>query len=88
MPEDTGTFGNGVMQILSDIDDSKEGVRMHGNTSQLGGPNELDEESWEMGEMFFRNWWWAVDSRTLRVTNKRRRERGLGRLKLENVKAS
>jgi hypothetical protein len=85
--EPTGQ-GKGIMQIIHDIDDSQEGVRVHGNIGGTWGEgSELVEEAWEVGEKFYRNWWWCLEGKILEVTNRRRRERGLGRLRLEGAKS-
>ncbi|KAF2468519.1 uncharacterized protein BDR25DRAFT_344245 [Lindgomyces ingoldianus] len=78
--------GKAIMQIMHDVDDFKDGIRVHGNVVGWGEGNELAEEAWEVGETFFRNWWWCLDNKVLEVTNRRRRERGLGVLRLENEK--
>lgn len=65
-----------IMQIVFDIDDTAEGFRVN-------GMNELDGKAWEVGEAFFRNWWWALDREVLENTNRLRAQRGVGRLRLE-----
>jgi hypothetical protein len=72
----------GIMQIVHDLDDFRDGVKVHGNTTEWGNGNELIEEAWEVGEVFYRNWWFALDGTILENTNKKRRARGLGVLKL------
>ncbi|KAF2193398.1 hypothetical protein K469DRAFT_618495 [Zopfia rhizophila CBS 207.26] len=75
--------GKAIVQIVHDLDDFQDGCRVHGNQAGWGEGSELVEEAWEVGEKFYRNWWWCMDSRVLEMTNRRRRERGLGRLRLE-----
>ena len=69
-----------MQRLVTDLDDFREGVRIHGNLAGWGAGSELVEEAWEIGEVFYKNWWWALDSRTIMMTNRRRRERGLGPL--------
>ncbi|KAF2116166.1 hypothetical protein BDV96DRAFT_686568 [Lophiotrema nucula] len=77
-----GDEGEGVMRIVQDLDDFGEGCRVHGNAVGWGEGSELVEEAWEVGECFYRNWWWCLDSKVVESTNRRRRERGLGALRL------
>ncbi|KAF2657916.1 hypothetical protein K491DRAFT_690652 [Lophiostoma macrostomum CBS 122681] len=72
----------GIWQIAQDLDDDRDGMRVHGNSTRWGDGNELVEESWEIGELFYRNWWWALDGRVVEISNRRRKERGLGVLRL------
>jgi hypothetical protein len=72
-----------VQRLAHDLDDMQEGVKIHGNMVGWGDSNELVEEAWEMGECFFRNWWWCVDQKSIETTNRRRKERGLGVLRLK-----
>jgi hypothetical protein len=71
------------MQIIQDLDDFKDGVRVYGLGVGLGEGNELVEESWEVGESFFKNWWWCLDRSVIDISNRRRRERGLQGLRIE-----
>ncbi|KAI6749385.1 hypothetical protein HG530_015224 [Fusarium avenaceum] len=84
--EDGDQDGSGqakaVMQIVHDLDDMADGCRIHGNLVAWGGGSEFAEESWEMGECFFRNWWWCIDGRLVNMSNLRRRQRGLGCLRI------
>lgn len=73
----------GIMQIAHDLDDFRDGIKVHGNTTEWGNGNELIEEAWEIGEVFYRNWWFALDGKILENANKRRKQRGLGVLKLK-----
>ena len=70
------------MQIEQDIDDFQEGVRVHGCTTAWAEGNELVEEAWEVGECFYRNWWFVLEPRIIEITNRRRRERGAKPLRL------
>ena len=69
--------GEGIMKLWQDLDDSHEGVRVHGNFVEWGAGSELSEEVWEIGELFYRNWWWCIDARIVGTANAKRRERGL-----------
>jgi hypothetical protein len=84
--EDGDENGSGqakaVMQIVHDLDDMADGCRIHGNLVAWGEGSELAEESWEMGECFFKNWWWCIDGRVVNMSNLRRRQRGLGCLRI------
>lgn len=72
------------MRLVQDMDDFQDGggVRVHGNTTAWHDGNELVEDSWEIGDVFYRKWWWCLDHRIVEVSNRKRRERGLGRLKM------
>ncbi|KAF2689991.1 hypothetical protein K458DRAFT_328060 [Lentithecium fluviatile CBS 122367] len=75
--------GKAIMRLVQDLDDFKEGVRVHGNMTGWGQESELVEEAWEVGECFYRNWWWCLDERVIIASNRRRRERGVGALKIK-----
>jgi hypothetical protein len=70
-------MGLAIMQLVSDVDDLAEGVRVSGN--------ELEEGSWEVGETVVRNWWWAFDGGIIAHSNRLRARRGQGRLRLGGV---
>lgn len=72
-----------VQRLIADLDDMSNGIRVHGNLVGWGESNEMVEEAWEIGESFFQNWWWCISDDVLRVTNRRRRERGLGPLRIK-----
>jgi len=67
-----------VVHLLMDIDDESEGMR-------ISGENGWDWRNWEVGEKFFRNWWWALDREIVENSNRLRAERGAGRLRLKEV---
>lgn len=69
-----------IMRLVTDLDDHCDGVRLHGGMTGWGQANELVEEAWEIGEVFYRNWWWCLDGKVIGNTNRRRRERGLAPL--------
>lgn len=68
-----------LAQMSMDIDDFSEGWRVEGGTG-------MSEEDWEIGQAFFRHWWWALDRSIIENTNRLRKKRGAGRLMLEDVK--
>ncbi|KAH7135135.1 hypothetical protein B0J11DRAFT_153731 [Dendryphion nanum] len=71
-----------VVQLMMDLDESGGECRVHGNVVGWGQSNELIEEAWEVGEGFFKNWWWCMDRRIVELSNQRRKERGLPALKV------
>jgi hypothetical protein len=75
--------GKAVMRLVQDLDDFKEGIRVHGNLAGWGRESELVEEAWEVGECFYRNWWWCLDEKIITMANRWRRERGEGVLKMK-----
>ena len=76
--------GKAVMRLVQDLDDFKEGLKVHGNMSGWGKESELEEEAWEIGECFYRNWWWCLDEKVVKIANRRRRQRGEEALKIES----
>ena len=69
-----------MMQLVQDLDDERDGVRIannHGNDADA-----LNERSWEIGQAFYRNWWWALNTELVERSNKLRRDRGAKPLKL------
>ncbi|KAF9741299.1 hypothetical protein PMIN03_003454 [Paraphaeosphaeria minitans] len=66
-----------IMRLVIDLDDYQDGVRMHGNLVGWEASSELSEEAWEIGKVFYKNWWWCLDGKIIATTNKRRRERGM-----------
>lgn len=73
-----------ITQLVQDLDDFQDGggLIMHGNSVAWGEGNEFVEEAWEIGELFYRKWWFCLDERIVAQSNTRRRERGLGKLRL------
>lgn len=73
-----------ITQLVQDLDDFQDdgGIRVHGNSVAWGQGNEFVEEAWEVGENFYRKWWFCLDQKIVEQSNKRRRERGLGRLRI------
>ncbi|KAF2830571.1 hypothetical protein CC86DRAFT_463849 [Ophiobolus disseminans] len=85
-----GLVGGGVkqskaiMRLTLDLEcvQGGEGLRVHSNTTSWSEGNELTEDAWEIGDEFYRKWWWCLDQRIVETSNQRRRERGLPRLKM------
>jgi len=81
---DSGNSQSGaVVNLMLDLDDSKDGLRVHGCSVNWGDGNELVEESWEIGQCFYRNWWWCLDSKVIEMANQRRKARGEGVLRIQ-----
>jgi hypothetical protein len=64
-----------LMQVIFDMDDSAEGVRVTGSEMYKEG-------NWEIGQAFFANWWWALDRSVVENSNTLRRKRGADKLRL------
>lgn len=73
-----------ITQLVQDLDDFQDdgGIRVHGNSVAWGQGNEFVEEVWEVGESFYRKWWFCLDQKIIDQSNTRRKERGLRRLRL------
>ncbi|KAL1594477.1 hypothetical protein SLS60_010237 [Paraconiothyrium brasiliense] len=56
--QDDGEEGptKAIMRLVTDLDDFREGVRIHGNLVGWEASSELAEEAWEIGEVFYKNW--------------------------------
>ncbi|KAJ9656429.1 hypothetical protein H2201_008549 [Coniosporium apollinis] len=63
-----------VLQMAYDIDDPVEGFR-------IAGADGFDGGNWEIGQAFFRNWWWALDRAIVERSNALRAKRGADRLR-------
>jgi hypothetical protein len=76
--------GGAIVSLVQDLDDYRDGsgLRIHGNSTTWSEGNELLEDSWEIGDHFFRKWWWCLDQKVIDVSNRKRMERGLGRLRM------
>lgn len=74
---------NAIQRLTHDLDDLQEGTRAYGNAVGWDSCSELVEDAWEMGECFYRNWWFCIDPNAVVTTNRRRRERGVRALKLK-----
>jgi hypothetical protein len=73
-----------ITQLVQDLDDFQDGggLIVHGNSVAWGQGNEFVEEAWEVGESFYRKWWFCLDEKIVAQSNRQRQERGLGRLRL------
>ena len=58
-----------LLEFVYDIEDSAEGVRIWGDDPH-------SDQSWEVGEKVFSNWWWAFDGDVIRRSNAMRKRRG------------
>lgn len=67
-----------IMNMVYDIDDDHEGFKITGSEG-------LDGQNWEIGQRFFRNWWWALDQDCVRQSNDLRIRRGAARLSLDTI---
>lgn len=56
------------MEVAFDIEDDKDGFRINGEG--------LNGDDWEVGEAFFKNWWWCLDRTIIETSNTWRRKRG------------
>jgi hypothetical protein len=76
--------GGAIVRLVQDLDDYQNGsgLRIHGNSTSWNEGNELLEDAWEIGDIFYRKWWWCLDQKVIDVSNRKRLERGLGRLKM------
>jgi hypothetical protein len=63
-----------VMRLVQDLDDEADGVRVANDPGD--DTDALSERSWEIGQVFYRNWWWALDAGLIERSNKLRRDRG------------
>jgi hypothetical protein len=64
----------GIMQLVQDLDDETDGIRVA--EGQQNDADALDDRNWEIGQAFYRNWWWALDTGLVQRSNKLRRDRG------------
>jgi hypothetical protein len=72
------------VRLVQDLDDYQNGsgLRIHGNSTAWSERNELLEDAWEIGDIFYRKWWWYIDQKVIDMSNRKRMERGLGRLRM------
>lgn len=73
-----GDMESVTMQLMFDIKDAGGGLRVWGS-------NPFDEENWEVGPVFFQQWWWALNSEIVKRSNQIRTQRGEDILRLKNV---
>jgi hypothetical protein len=64
-----------LMQMFYDMDDSAEGLKISGSDWHSG-------ENWEVGQAFFKNWWWVFDRSVIDNSNVLRAKRGAQKLML------
>ena len=65
-----------LVQLVYDMEDSAEGIR-------VWGADPCDSGNWEVGQVFFQRWWWALDREVVEKSNEWRRCRGAGCLDME-----
>ncbi|OAX79001.1 hypothetical protein ACJ72_06686 [Emergomyces africanus] len=58
-----------MMNLVYDIEDPAEGVRVTGGDPFL-------PDVWEVGQIVFERWWWAFETRVIEMSNHWRRSRG------------
>lgn len=64
-----------IMLMIADMDDEAEGLRIWGDDG-------WDSKNWEVGEAFFRHWWWALDREIVENSNRLRALRGASKLRI------
>jgi hypothetical protein len=67
-----------LVQLVYDMEDSAEGIR-------IWGSDPFDGDSWEVGQVFFERWWWALESGIVNKSNEWRAARGAMRLRLPGM---
>lgn len=65
-----------LLDLIYDMEDPAEGIRIWGDDPYADG-------NWEIGEKMFSNWWWALNSQVVNRSNEMRRNRGASVLGLE-----
>ncbi|KAL9105549.1 MAG: hypothetical protein Q9227_009293 [Pyrenula ochraceoflavens] len=63
-----------ILQILWSIKDAGGGLKVWGS-------DPFKEENWEIGEVFFRDFWWALERGIVERSNRLRERRGEGGLR-------
>lgn len=63
-----------LLQVAYDIEDVTDGFRVNGEG--------MEREDWEVGEAFFKNWWWALDRHIVETSNAWRQRRGQNQLSI------
>jgi len=58
-----------LVDLVYDIEDSAEGVR-------ISGSDPYSDRNWEVGEKVFKSWWWCFDKDIIRRSNELRASRG------------
>ncbi|KAH9224784.1 hypothetical protein DL95DRAFT_452520 [Leptodontidium sp. 2 PMI_412] len=69
---------NAVMALVHGFEDESEGLRI----SSAGDGPVHDWRVWEIGEVVFKDWWWALDSQIVSNSNRLRQMRGVPKLQL------
>ncbi|KFY34666.1 hypothetical protein V494_06578 [Pseudogymnoascus sp. VKM F-4513 (FW-928)] len=64
-----------LIKLQYDLEDSAEGVRILNEDC-------CDSKNWEIGQVVFQNWWWALDRAVVEHSNKLRARRGAPPLQL------
>jgi hypothetical protein len=64
-----GTMASVTMQMMVTMKDAGGGIR-------VWGTNPFDVKAWEIGQLFYSNFWWAIDNDILANSNKLRLQRG------------
>jgi len=73
-----GDMPSVTMQLMFDMKDAGGGLRVWGS-------NPFDENNWEVGPVFFQQWWWALNSEIVKRSNQIRMQRGEDILRLRDV---
>lgn len=73
-----GDMPSVTMQLMFDIKDAGGGLRVWGS-------NPFDENNWEVGPVFFQQWWWALNSEIVKRSNQIRTQRGEDILRLRDL---
>jgi hypothetical protein len=73
-----GDLASVTMQLIFDMKDVGGGLRVWGS-------NPFDEDNWEVGPVFFQQWWWALNSEIVKRSNQIRTQRGEDVLRFRNV---
>src|SRR5271170_2115347 len=73
-----GDMPSVTMQLIFDMKDAGGGLRVWGS-------NPFDENNWEVGPVFFQQWWWALNSEIVKRSNQIRMQRGEDTLRLRDV---
>ena len=64
-----------MMQMVFDMKDAGGGLR-------IWGSDPFNADNWEVGQVFFEGWWWALDPEIIQKSNAKRLARGADILKL------
>ncbi|KFY23792.1 hypothetical protein V493_05629 [Pseudogymnoascus sp. VKM F-4281 (FW-2241)] len=67
-----------LIKLQYDLEDSAEGVRILNEDCYSG-------KNWEIGQVVFQNWWWALDRSVVEHSNRLRARRGAPPLQLTSV---